>query len=270
VKKAIAALGAHWPEYLCEALGLGLFMVSAGMFGTLLFGTASPLAGSSPLVVRFWMGLAMGATAIALIYSPLGRRSGAHLNPATTLTFFRLGKIEAADAFWYAVAQCLGGVGGVLVVRGLLGARFTMTPVQSVVTVPGAGGPWMALLAEAAISFILMMVVLHVSNSRRFAALTGLCAGTLVALYITFEAPLSGMSMNPARTLASALPSGTWTAFWVYLTAPVLGMLAAAEVYAHTHAQGAICAKLCHDDRHRCIFRCGYCRHEDASSTLSV
>jgi aquaporin Z len=129
VKKTVAALGAHWPEYLCEALGLGLFMISAGTFGTLLFGAASPLAGSDPLLVRFWMGVAMGATAIALIYSPLGRRSGAHLNPATTLTFFRLGKIEGADAFWYTVAQCLGGIGGVVAVRGLLGARFTMAPV---------------------------------------------------------------------------------------------------------------------------------------------
>jgi len=257
----------HWPEYLCEALGLGLFMVSAGTFGTVIFGTASPLAGRDPLLARFAMGIAMGATAIAMIYSPWGRRSGGHFNPATTLTFFRLGKIEAADAAGYALAQCVGGVAGVLAVAAFAGRAFTAAPVAAVVTVPGSQGAIAAWLAEIAMSFGLMTVVLLVGNSTRGARFTGIVAGCLVAFYITFEAPISGMSMNPARTLASALPSGTWTAFWVYLTGPPVGMLAAAELYLRARGHGPRCAKLHHDMEHRCIFRCGYCIHPSAASS---
>jgi aquaporin Z len=102
-----------------------------------------------------------------------------------------------------------------------------------------------------------MTVVLHVSNRASLARFTGLAAGVLVALYITLEAPISGMSMNPARSFASALPAGAWEAFWVYLVAPPLGMLVAAEVYARRRGARAVyCAKLHHDRVGRCIFRC--------------
>jgi len=104
----------------------------------------------------------------------------------------------------------------------------------------------------------MMTMVLLVSNSRR-ARLTGLFAGLLVATCISVEAPLSGMSMNPARTLGSAVHAAQWTALWVYFTAPPLGMLAAAEVYVRLPgAREVWCAKLHHDNDKRCIFRCGY------------
>ena len=107
--------------------------------------------------------------------------------------------------------------------------------------------------------FLLVAVVLNVSNSRRTARFTPWIAGTLVALYIGVESPLSGMSMNPARTVASALPSGIWTAFWVYLVAPPLGMLAAAQLYARTRGINRVfCAKYHHHNHQRCIFRCNY------------
>ena len=76
-----------------------------------------------------------------------------------------------------------------------------------------------------------MLTVLHVSNNKRLNRYTAYFAGSLVALYITFEAPLSGMSMNPARSLGSALPGGIWDALWIYFIAPPIGMLAAAQVY---------------------------------------
>ena len=121
-----------------------------------------------------------------------------------------------------------------------------------------AWGPVPAFLGELVISFGMMTLVLMVSNSRR-ARLTGLFAGLLVATYITVEAPLSGMSMNPARTLGSAVHAGQWTALWVYFTAPPLGMLAAAEVYLRLPgAREVWCAKLHHDNEKRCIFRCRY------------
>ena len=104
----LTALKSHWPEYLGEAGGLGLFMASACLFGAFLFHPGSPAARaiSDGLARRLLMGLAMGLTAVGLIYSPWGRRSGAHLNPAVTLTFWRLGKIAGPDAIWYALSRC--------------------------------------------------------------------------------------------------------------------------------------------------------------------
>jgi aquaporin Z len=252
---------AHWPEYASEAAGLGLFMLAACVCGAAINHPASRVAQAvpDPVIRRLLMGLAMGATAIALVYSPWGRRSGAHLNPATTLTFWRLGKIPTPDAVAYAAAQIVGAISGVLLATMLIGSTLAHPNVRYVATVPGAAGQAAAFGAEVAITFLLMTVVLNVSNHAVLARYTGLAAGALVAVYITVEAPISGMSMNPARTFASALPAGTWTAFWIYVVAPPTGMLAAAEVYARRRGLGAVhCAKLHHDAVHRCIFRCRY------------
>jgi aquaporin Z len=257
----LSAVRNHWPEYLMEAACLGAFMVSACLFTTLFEHPASPIHGrvADPFLRRVLIGIAMGLTAIGLIYSPWGSRSGAHLNPSVTLTFFRLGKVRPWDAFFYVLAQFGGGLAGVLVSAWLLGNPLAHDSVRYAATVPGQGGSAVAFVAEGAISFGLMTAVLAVSNAGSLARFTGLCAGVLVAAYITFEAPLSGMSMNPARTLGSALPAQTWTALWVYFTAPPLGMLLAAEVYLRLRgARGVICAKLHHANPTRCIFRCGY------------
>jgi aquaporin Z len=196
---------------------------------------------------------------MAIIYSPWGKQSGAHLNPVVTLTFFRLGKIQALDAFFYIVAQFIGGLLGVLLVSVVLKEAMADPAVNYVVTLPGPAGPGVAFLAELIISFGLMLMVLFVSNSPSRGQYTGLFAGILIAAYITLEAPLSGMSMNPARTLASAIPAQNWTALWVYFTAPLAGMLLASEVYVRWKGQQAVrCAKLHHQNDKRCIFRCGY------------
>jgi len=257
----LTALKSHWPEYLAEAAGLGLFMVSACLFGALLFHPGSSVAAAVPdgLGRRALMGLCMGATAVALIYSPWGRRSGAHLNPATTLTFWRLGKIAGPDAVWYALSQTLGGVAAVLVTAAVIDPALAHPAVRYVATVPGTGGVAVAFLAEALISLILMTAVLSASNTARWAGLTGMLAGALVAAYITFEAPVSGMSMNPARTLASAVPSGIWDALWIYFVAPPMGMLLAAELFVRRRGlAGVFCAKLHHVGTSRCIFRCRF------------
>jgi aquaporin Z len=257
----IDALRRHWPEYLMEAVGLGLFMVAAGVFGTLLFFPASPMVElvPEPMLRRALMGLIMGLTAVAIIYSPWGQQSGAHLNPAVTLTFWRLGKVATWDAVFYALAQFAGGALGVLAVLTLLGALFADPPVSYLATMPGAAGVAVALLAEAVISFGLMTIILFTTNTPRLMPLTGVFAGCLVALYITFEAPLSGMSMNPARTLASALPSSLWHGLWIYFVGPAAGMLLAVEFYRLVRrTPDVICAKLNHNTHRRCIFRCGY------------
>ncbi len=245
----------HWPEYLIEAFALGAFMVSACAFGALLWHPGSPLAPLVPdgLPRRALMGAAMGLTAVALIYSPWGQRSGAHMNPAVTLTFVRLGKAKAEDGVFYVLAQFTGGLAGVLLSAALLGSWLSHPAVHFVVTAPHAGEA-VALVAETSIAFLMMGVVLALSNSR-FAASTGIGAGLLVASYITFEEPFSGMSLNPARTLASAIPAGDFTGLWVYLLAPPLGMLLAAEAFVWGRGRNAArCAKLHHTERYRCLF----------------
>ena len=248
----------HWPEYAIEAWALGTFMVSAGLATALI---EQPDFGIRPLIAngdvrRLLIGIAMGVTAIALIYSPWGKRSGAHMNPAVTLTFLALGKVRRADAVGYIGAQFVGGVAGVALVLALLGERFAAPPVAFVLTRP-THGPRLAFALEWLISCVLMTVVLALSRRERLARYTGLVAGGLVATFIALEAPYSGMSMNPARSFASAAVAGDWTNLWIYFVAPPLGMLTAAFVHTKRGAVGAGCAKLVHDGDVRCI-HCGY------------
>jgi aquaporin Z len=205
------------------------------------------------------IGVGMGLTAIGLIYSPWGKQSGAHLNPAVTVTFFRLGKLAQIDAFFYVLAQFAGAVTGVAVSAFLLKPGISHSAVNYAITVPGRAGTTAAFAAELMISFLLMNVILFASNSKSYPTLTGILAGILIATYITLEAPLSGMSMNPARTFGSALWSDVWKDWWIYFTAPPIGMLAAAELYRRLRGtSGVMCAKLHHDNDKRCIFRCGF------------
>jgi aquaporin Z len=250
----------HWPEYLMEAAEIGIFMVSACAFGVLLEHPGSPVPSTigSGAVRRAIMGVAMGLTAIAIVYSPLGRRSGAHFNPCVTLTFLRLGRVAPSDALFYVIAQLAGAIGGVAVAARALGPALADPAVRYVVTMPGPDGPAVAFAAEAAISFVLMSIVLFVSNTPRLSRFTGVACGLLVVAYITFEAPLSGMSMNPARTLGSALAAAEWRGLWIYFVAPPLGMLGAAELYSRLFGEdGVFCAKLDHASRVPCIF-CAY------------
>jgi aquaporin Z len=252
---------ANWPEYLMEAALLGLFMVSACAFTALLEHPSSPAQAVLPgaFARRALMGVAMGATAIAIVYSPWGKRSGAHINPATTLTFLRLGKVQAVDAFFYAVAQFGGALAGCLVAGAALSGFVRHPSVRFAVTQPGSGGLARAFAAETLIAFLLMSVVLAVSNDPRTNRFTGLAAGACVALFITFEAPISGMSMNPARTFGSAAAAMRWEHLWIYFVAPPLGMLLAAELRLRlSGARSVLCAKLHHENDHPCIFRCGY------------
>ena len=255
------SIDAHWPEYLMEAAELGLFMFSACAFTVLLYHPSSPLAQTihDGILRRLLMGVAMGSTAVAIIFSPLGQRSGAHFNPSVTWTFFRLGKIDARDAAFYTLFQFAGGIAGIILASFTLGKLVAHQSVNYAVTLPGPDGPVVAFLAEIFISFILMLVVLNVSSTKRLGRWTGVFAGALVAVYITIESPISGMSMNPARTFGSAVGAHSWMSLWIYFVAPPLGMLLAAEVYRRLPVVGAIaCAKLHHHNNKRCIFRCNF------------
>ena len=258
---ASAAVGSHWPEFLMEAGELGFFMVSACFFTAILEHPASPVRSwlPVPLLRRFLTGLAMGGTLLLLIHSRWGKQSGAHMNPAFSLMYLRLGKMAAWDALFYIAFQFLGGIAGVLVSFLVLGKALAHGSVDFATTQPGMWGVAAAFMGELVITFCLATTVLFVSNSRALAKLTPFFAASLVAAYITLEAPFSGMSMNPARTLGSALPAHAFHAIWIYFVAPPLAMLAAAELYLWARSSRAVyCAKLHHHNDTRCIFRCRY------------
>jgi aquaporin Z len=255
----MAATELHWPEYVMEMFELALFLVCALAVAALMEHPASPIrqAIDTAWIRRAITGLAMGLTAIAIVYSPWGRRSGAHFNPSVTLTFLRLGKIAPVDALFYVTAQFVGATVAVVTVASVVRTVVANPAVNYVATVPGLRGSLVAFAGELAISFGMMTMILIVSNTPRIAHFTGLLAGMMVALYITVEAPLSGMSMNPARSFGPALAAGTLKTMWIYCTAPLIGMLLAAEFHVWRRGLGSIrCAKMHHPSHGPCHFRC--------------
>jgi aquaporin Z len=264
----VASLRHHWPEYVMEVGEVGCYLFVACVVATLLQHPTSIVRQSisSSIARRAFMGLAMGATAIAIVMSPWGRRSGGHFNPAITLTFYRLGKVEFWDAWLYVFAQFLGAIGGVTLARIALRGALGNHAVRYAVTAPGMYGSAVAFAAELAISFILMFTVLFATNHRLLSPYTAYFVGALIAMYYTFEAPLSGMSTNPARTFGSALHANYWHALWLYFVAPALGMLAAGEIFLRIRCGAApYCAKLHHANREPCIFL--HVQHEACSES---
>jgi aquaporin Z len=218
--------------YLQEALGLAIFMVSACFFSGLLFGKngyfVSDFSGS---VRQILLGLMMGLTALYIFYSPFTSPSGSHINPAVTLAFFRVGKIDSWDAFFYVIFQFTGGTLTVYIMAALMGENLTAAPLYDVVTIPGKHGPAAAAITELIIAFIMMSMVLFTADHPVLNKYSRIFAGLLVCIYVIIAGPISGFGMNPARSFASALPSNVWTSFWIYLFVPLAGMLGAAEIY---------------------------------------
>jgi aquaporin Z len=256
-----ASLRLHWPEYLMEAGEMSLYMFCTCSFATLLQHPASPVRHFLVIGLRrrALMGLAIGATVIAIIMSPWGKQSGGHINPAMTFAFYRLGKIAPWDAMFYGVAQFSGATSGVALATFLLRGAPGDDTVRYAVTAPGVYGAAVAFAAELAISFILMITVLLVTNLERLVRYTPYFVGSLYAVNITFETPLSGMSMNPARSFGPAAYGGYWHTLWIYFVAPTIGMLAAATVFLRARqGKPPYCAKLHHANHKRCIFHHGY------------
>jgi aquaporin Z len=266
-KAAINSLRFHWPEYLMEAGEVGTYLLLTCFFAALLQNPASPIRHliDSNIVRRALMGLGVGATVIAIVMTPWGKQSGGHFNPALTFTFYRLGNVELWDALFYAAAQFSGAIGGVAIARYVLRGAPGHHAIRYAVTMPGKYGSAVAFLGELTISFILMTTILVVSNRETLARYTPYFVGALYATFITFETPLSGMSMNPARTFGSAVHASYWYALWIYFVAPTLGMLVAAEIFLR--ARGGVppfCAKLHHANNKRCIFLHSTARAQDS------
>lgn len=220
-------------HYLQEALGLAIFMGSACFFSAMLEGKESTLHVAIPngTIRLLIMGMLMGLTALFIFYSPLTAPSGSHINPSVTLVFLRLGKICLWDAFFYMLFQLMGGLVAVYLMAFLLGHSLTDQPVNYATTVPGQQGIIVAALTELAIAFVMITMVLFSSESKRFKKNTRIIAGCLVCCNVIFAGPVSGFGMNPARTLASAIPAHIYTALWIYLLMPFAGMLAATEFF---------------------------------------
>jgi aquaporin Z len=253
------ALRANWRVYAIDGALLGMFMISACASVAVIEHPSSPLpqAVQSDLLRRAMVGLCMGLTAIGLIYSPWGRRSGAFMNPAMIVSFLRLGKLQPVDAFGYALCQLIGSATGVIVASMLIGSLVAHPSVNYVVTLPGRQGLLMAWLGEFAIALVMISTVLAVNKRPRLAPFTGCFAATLVFLFITFEAPLSGMSLNPARTFGSSMVANSWNGWWIYPTAPVLGMLAGIELHRLVgRGHQRLCGKLSHGRRDTCFIKC--------------
>ncbi len=213
----------------------------------------------------------MGVTAVLIIRSSMGKRSGAHFNPAITLTYLRLGKIAPPDALFYVLSQFVGGVLGVGVSALFLGQALAAPSVMYAETVPGKYGTAAAFAAEVFMAALLMAVVLWTSNRPALASRTSYFVGILITFYVLLFAPVSGFSINPARTTASAVFAGVWTAIWLYFTAPVLGMLFAAEVYLRSQGRDRIlCAKLHPDPAYDCPFLCHYPGHHPAAVSKQI
>jgi aquaporin Z len=229
----------HWREYLMEAAGLGGFVVGASLLTVFLehpeFPVLQSALGEYPALRRVPLGIILGGYIAGVVYL-FGKRSGAHINPAVTWAFFRLGKIGFSDAVLYTVAQFAGAAAAAQIMKLALGDSYRDAPIRYVVTEPAkwdeSGAA--AFAAEFFISFVLMLVCLVAANSSRLEKLVAPITGFLIAVYLIVETPYSGMSLNPARSFGSALAANEWRYLWIYFVSPTLAMLLASEIFRRT------------------------------------
>ncbi len=223
----------NYKLYFMEALGLAIFMCSACFFGGQLWHTGAYLNTIiiSDMSRNVVMGAAMGLTALFIFYSPFTAPSGSHINPAVSLVQFYLGNLSKLNFVCYTFFQFIGGTLAVYIMAFLMKHTLTDTPVNYVATVPNKGvAEWEAAFYETITGFIMITMVLNVSNST-FKKFTRIFAAGLVFIYVIVAGPVSGFGMNPARSFASALPSGIFTSFWIYIFCPIAGMMMAAILY---------------------------------------
>lgn len=213
-----------------ELAGTALLLLGGLSFVIVMFGTGSPMARLIPDegLRRAVTGFLFGSTGASIALSPLGRASGAHINPAVTFGFWLMHKLDARTAAVYVAGQMAGAVAGSL---PLLGWGAWGKSVDYGATLPGAGyGTGTAFLGEVATTFAmvsLLAVFLAFRPLRRF---TPGIFPPLYSFMVWAEAPISGTSTNPARSFGPSLVSGRWDAGWVYWAGPLLGTLAAAVV----------------------------------------
>jgi len=254
----------NWSEYLSEFFGTAIMMAIG--IGAVVFMWSAGSVMTEVIPSEPWRRLATGVLfaggGTAVVLSPLGQRSGGHLNPAMTLAFWLRGKITHTDAATYVLAQTLGAVLGVLIVEAVAGEAAAT--VNLGMTTPGLGySATVALAAELVITFSLIFLVFWAVDRRSVAPLTPYLAGVLIAFLVMIEAPISGTSLNPARSLAPAALMGMFDHLWLYFVGPIVGAVLAVGVYRGIGGEKTAtgCAKLHHTDQYPCLFEgCGYRR----------
>lgn len=231
----LKALKENYILFLEEALGLFIFMVSACFFsGYLNLDKTLPYFKSDD-IRQLMMAFAMGTTALLIFLSPMTEPSGAFINPAVTIMRWRLGQLSLENTIWYCLFQTAGGLAAVYLMSFLMGPILTDPPVNYAVTVPGFDvNIYELIFTETFTAFLMIAMILFFSDIKSLKNKVPYFAALLVGIYVYFAGPVSGFGMNPARTIASAVPSGIYTEFGVYMLCPVLGMLLSAEMYLHT------------------------------------
>jgi aquaporin Z len=235
---------------LAELLGTALLVLVGLSVVILSFGEGSPIAGLLPGegLRRSVTGFLFGTTGALIALSPVGERSGAHINPIVTLAFRLMGKIDLRTTLGYVVAQLTGAVLGSL---PLLAWGSMGRSVAFGASLPGPGYSMQAVLLGEVITTFAMVTLLSVFlGFRRLRPFTPALFPFLYAVMVYVEAPISGTSTNPARSLGPALVSGRWDGWWIYWAGPVAGSLAACLVCSAL-ARRITVAKLYHFDSDR-------------------
>jgi len=243
--------GVHVVEWLAEGLGTALLLVGGLSAVCLDFGSGSPVARvvGDPSARLLLTGLLFSGTGSLVAVSPLGRRSGAHLNPAVTLALRVAGRVHAHDLAGYVVAQLLGATAGAAVVRLLWGD--VAVSIGDGVTTPGPHTSALAAVAiEALMTAILILTIFGCLRDRRLAPWTPLVLWPVIAALVWRGAPYTGTSLNPARSLGPALVADRWNDVWIYVAGPLLGALSVALVVRALPQMRPLTGKLYHDPRY--------------------
>ena len=244
------APGAPWRPYLAELVGTGLLVLVGLSLVIVMFGTGSPVATVIPGegTRRLVTGFLFGTTGALIALSPVGRISGAHINPVVSVAFRLMGKLESRVAAGYVAAQLAGGILGSvpLIAWGAMGrsVAFGATAPGDGYTVPAA------LLGEVLTTFAMVSLLAVFLGFRQIRRFTPALFPFLYAAMVFWEAPVSGTSTNPARSLGPSVISGQWAAWWVYWVGPFVGMLAACLVCSAL-AKRIEVAKIYHFDSDR-------------------
>jgi MIP family channel proteins len=205
-----------------------LIAEAIGTFIMVFIGTGAVVVNqiSQNAVTHLGVSIVFGAVVAALIYT-LGHISGAHFNPAVTIAFWQSGFFPGRQVIPYILAQCIGAIGASTVLRGTFGLVANLGA-----TLPRQNNWLQALVLEAVLTFILMFVIFGSGLDRRAPiGFAGMAIGLTVAVEAAVMGPITGASMNPARSLAPALVAGLWQHHWVYWVAPIAGALLAGWVY---------------------------------------
>jgi aquaporin Z len=250
----------HWPEYGAELLGSAFLVFIAVSAVTLTFGSGSPLAAVLPKssARRLIAGLILATSGPLVALSPLGKLSGAHLNPALSLAFWLQGKMHPHDLVSYLGSQLLGAVlGAGLAV--LIWKEWAARVHNGVTAPPGMGySIWGVFLSEMGLTYLLVLAIFLFLSSHRLMRWTPLMSWLLVAFIYWLVAPISGSSLNPARSFGPALVSWFWRDQWVYVLASPIGALLAVGLFRLLNGGGihdVLTPKLFHDPRYRSIFK---------------